>query len=79
MRHNRAGDVDDRRSCTMNESPGHFESRLADLLDKLETLPPEQQARLRPLVEATRARQAQLAQNAVDSQNALTDWRIARK
>lgn len=63
----------------MAQQPKNFDAQLAALLDKLGTLSPEQQARLRPLVEETRARQAALEKDVDAAHDALDDWRIIMK
>lgn len=63
----------------MQHSSGNFDSRLADLLARLSTLPPEQQEKLRPLVEATHARQVALDADVAAAHDALADWRIVTK
>lgn len=63
----------------MAQKPQKFDAQLADLLDKLSKLSPEQQAKLRPLVEETRARQAALEADVAQAHAALDDWRITMK
>ncbi len=63
----------------MNDASGNFDSRLADLLARFSTLSPEQQEKLRPLVEATRARQVSLEADVAAAHDALADWRIVTK
>ncbi|MCB9853263.1 MAG: hypothetical protein H6819_09230 [Phycisphaerales bacterium] len=63
----------------MAQTPEHFDTQLAALLDKLSRLPPEQQAKLQPLVDATRARQRALETDVAAAHDALADWRISMK
>ncbi|HPF39151.1 MAG TPA: hypothetical protein P5081_02565 [Phycisphaerae bacterium] len=63
----------------MPRNPEQFDAQLAGLLDKLSQLPPEQRARLQPLVDATLARQKALEADVAAAHDALTDWRITMK
>lgn len=63
----------------MAHKPTKFDAELAGLLEKLSKLSPEQQERLRPLVEETRARQAALEADVAAAHDALDDWRITMK
>jgi phosphoglycerate-specific signal transduction histidine kinase len=56
-----------------------FQSRLAALEEMLRSLPPEQQARLAPLLQETRQRHELIKNDTAAAQDALDDWRLNMK
>ena len=61
----------------MNEDT--FRARLAEVQAKIEALPPDQQARLAPLVEETKERHYGLQKDMARLREAADDWRITMK
>ncbi len=58
---------------------GEYNTRLQQLLDKAEELPPEQQAALAPLIEETRIIHASILDSRRCIEDALGTWRVELK
>lgn len=63
----------------MKYEPHNHQEKLDELLARIKDLPPDQQARLAPIVEATKARQSDIEKANASAQDALDDWRMTMK
>ena len=63
----------------MSYDPQQHRKQLEQLLASIETLTPEQQAALGPIVDETKRRQDEIVADNAEAQRALDDWRLTMK
>jgi phosphoglycerate-specific signal transduction histidine kinase len=69
--------VENKGGAVMTEQT--FQTKLAELETQIDSLPAEQQAHLKAMLEETRCRHQEIRQSIAAATDALDDWRIAMK